>query len=127
MESRTRILDWLMEAPFSDPTHINAGADFSYEDWFSRGRSLPDSIDVLVEFLEREDPEHPSGNGMRAAYALGWIGDKRDAIVNALIKSLDSKDVVLQTEAASALGRQGSAAVVPLLERLLSNEKESIN
>jgi hypothetical protein len=121
------VLDWLKEAPFSDPDHMRLKPDFSYEDWFARGRSLPESIETLIKLLEREDLMHPSGNGMRTAYALGWIGDKRKRAIDALLRSLGSKDVALRVEATSALGRQGDETVLPTLEKLLTNKKEDVN
>lgn len=126
MDNKTKVLEWLQEAPFSDPDHVTK-PDFSYEDWFKRGRSLPESIETLVELLEREDLKNPSGNGMRAAYALGWIGDKRKRLRDALLRALDSKDVSLRVEAASALGRQGDATFLPTLQKLLRNAKEDVN
>jgi hypothetical protein len=122
-----KVLDWLKEAPLTDPILMRLRGNFSYEDWFVRGRSLPNSIETLIELLEQEDLTHPSGNGMRAAYALGWIGDKRRRGVDALLRSLGSKDVTLRVEATSALGRQGDASVLPTLEKLLTNKKEDIN
>jgi HEAT repeats len=122
-----KVLDWLKEAPFSDPNLMDLKPNFSYEDWFARGRSLPGNIETLIELLEQEDLTHPSGNGMRAAYALGWIGDKRRRGVDALLRCLGSKDRALRIEATSALGRQGDATVLPILEKLLTNNKEDIN
>ena len=84
-------------------------------------------METLVELLEQEDLMHPSGNGMRAAYALGWIGDKSKRVVDVLLRSLGSKDVALRVEATAALGRQGDASVLPALEKLLTDKKEDVN
>ena len=86
--------------------------------------SLPEGVDTLIELLEQEDLMHPSGNGMRAAYALGWIGDRSKRVVDVLLRSLGSKDVALRVEATAALGRQGDASVLPTLEKLLTNKKD---
>jgi HEAT repeat protein len=122
-----QVLEWVREAPFSDPAKIRAHPNFSYEDWFARGRKLPDAVDSLVELLEQEDPQHPSGDGMRVAYGLGWIGDKRPRAIHALIRALDSRDITLRIEAVAALGRLGDPTVLPLLERLARNRQEDKN
>jgi HEAT repeat protein len=119
------VMDWLNEAPLQDLRKLKK--PFSYDDWFARGQALPHSVDTLIELLEKEDLEHPSGDGMRVAYALGWIGDKRTRGVDALLRALGSKDINLRIEAASALGRQGNASVVPTLEKLLADPKEDVN
>lgn len=121
------VISWVREAPFDDPAAMLAVPDFSYDDWFDRGRALPRSIDTLVEMLEREDIEHPSGDGMRVAYALGWIGDRRATIVPALVRSLGSRDIRLRVVATSALGRQGDSSVLSLLEQLMTDKQEDIN
>lgn len=64
---------------------------------------------------------------MRVAFALGWIADKRKEGVGALLRGLDSSDIRLRIEAASALGRQGDASVLPVLEALIKNEREDVN
>ena len=125
--ARIKVQRWLAEAPFDDPKALAARPNFSYEEWFERGRSLPESVATLVELLQREDLAHPSGNGMRTAYALGWIGDKRRSVVDALLRCLGSKDATLRAEAAAALGRQGDATVLPTLEKLLTNKAEEVN
>ncbi len=121
------VLAWLKEAPFDNPDAVGAKSDFSYDQWFARGRALPGAIDTLIELLEQEDLQHPSGLGMRAAYALGWIGDRRRRGVEALLRSLNSSDPALRMEAASGLGRQGDASVLPVLEKLLGNPEEDVN
>lgn len=126
-EFNPKVEEWVKEAPFDDPVKQQQTPNFSYEDWFKRGRALPYSIETLIKMLEREDLEKPSGNGMRVAYALGWIGDKRKQIVEVLTKSLGSKDLNLRIEAVSALGRQGDASVAPTIEKLLLNTEEDAN
>jgi HEAT repeat protein len=121
------ILNWVREPPMIDPFRLAEQPTFSYDDWFSRGRALPHVVEVLIELLEREDLEHPSGDGMRVAYALGWLGDKRQRGVDALLRALGSKDITLRFEAASALGHQGNESVVRILEKLLIDEAEDIN
>ena len=125
--AKTRVREWLAKAPFDDPQALRAQPNFSYDEWLATGRSLPESIETLIELLEREDLQHPSGNGMRAAYALGWIGDRRRRAVDALLRSLGSSDVTLRVEATAALGRQGSVAVLPMLEKLLTDTKGDVN
>ena len=126
-EARNRMREWLSKAPFDDPRALSAQPNFSYENWLATGRSLPASIETLIEWLEQEDLAHPSGNGMRVAYALGWIGDKRKRGVDALLRSLGSGEVTLRIEAAAALGFQGDASTLPVLERLLANTHEDAN
>ena len=122
-----KVLDWVREAPFSDPVRLHARPNFSYEQWFARGRALPDVVDTLVELLNNEDPANPSGDGMRVAYGLGWIGDRRKPVVDALIKSLNSTDHALRSESVSALGRLGETSALSLFEELVKNKKEDIN
>jgi HEAT repeat protein len=122
-----KVVEWVKEPPFDDPVEQQRKPNFSYEDWFKKGRSLPHLIETLIKLLEQEDPEHPSGIGMRVAYALGWLGDKRKQAVEVLSKMLSSKDLNLRIEAVSALGRQGDASVLPTLEKLLLNKEENVN
>ena len=122
-----RVLEWLNEAPFDNPERAGLKPNFSYEEWFAKGRSIPGSVDVLAQLLQSEDPSRPSGIGARAAYALGWIGDRSKRVVDALLTSLGSKDTGLRMEAASALGHQGGADVLHVLEALLTNENEELN
>lgn len=122
-----QILEWVREAPFNDPVKLRATPNFSYEQWFARGRKLPDAVDTLVELLNEENPQRPSGDGMRVAYALGWIGDRRKPAIDALIKSLKNTDNAIRSEAVSALGRLGEVSVLPLLEDLVRNHQEDIN
>ncbi|AUX44229.1 uncharacterized protein SOCE26_056930 [Sorangium cellulosum] len=121
------VLEWVREAPFDDLAAQMRKPNFSYDDWFARGRALPGVVDTLIEILEEEELSRPSGDGMRVAYALGWLGDRRRRGVDALLRALGSEDVPLRIEAAAALGRQGDASVLPTLERLLADEKEDIN
>jgi hypothetical protein len=122
-----KVVAWVREAPFDNPERLRATPDFSYEEWFARGRALPDAAETLIEMLEREDLQRPSGDGMRVAYALGWIGDRRPRAIDALLRSLGSKDITLRIEATAALGRLGDPRVLPVLERLLRDEKEDVN
>lgn len=122
-----KVLEWLKEAPFNDPAALKSKPNFSYENWFARGRALPDAIDTLLELLMQEDLTHPSGDGKRIAYALGWIGDKRKRAIDVLLRVLGSKDVALRSEAAAALGRQGDVTVLPILGKLLTNKDEDVN
>jgi len=126
-EFHPKVLEWVKEPPFDDPNALRLEPDFSYEEWLKRGRALPHLVETLIILLEREDPEHPTDIGMRAAYALGWLGDKRKQAVEVLLKALDSKDINLRVEAASALGRQGDASVAPTLEKLLLDKREDVN
>lgn len=121
------VLDWVRQAPLTNPIKQRQLPNFSYDDWFARGRSLPGVIDALIIFLEQEDLAQPSGDGMRFAYALGWLGDRRRRGVDALLRALGSKDLNLRIEAASALGRQGDASVAPVLEKLLADPTEDLN
>ena len=122
-----KTLEWLMEAPFSDPNLMESKPDFSYEDWFSRGRALPGGVETLTEFLENEDLTHPSGNGMRTAYALGWIGDGRERTVNSLLRSIGSTDTALRMEAVAALGRLKATKTTSRLESLALDPDEDVN
>lgn len=122
-----QVLEWVREAPFSDPAKLRAHPQFSYEDWMARGRRIPNVIDTLTALLQREDLERPSGDGMRLAYALGWIGDRRKPAVDALVRCLGSRDIALRIEAVAALGRIGDASVAPLLEGLVKDRAQDKN
>jgi HEAT repeats len=124
---RERVLEWVRKAPFDDIRAQAARPNFSYEKWFEEGRALPAATEALVELLEKEILEYPSGDGMRISYALGWIGDKRPSAIKALVRALGSKDITLRVEAVAALGRLGDPSVLPLLERLLRDQNEDIN
>ncbi len=121
-----RVVVWLMKAPFDDPTRAT-DRNFTYDGWFDEGRAIPRSVEILIEMLEEEDLERPSGMGMRTAYALGWIGDGRKRAIDALLRGLDSKDVAFRVEAAAALGRLGDTSALSKLEELLTDEEEDIN
>lgn len=122
------VITWVREAPFSNPDLAAKHPNFTYDDWFARGRAMRNSVDTLTELLEKEDLKKPSGDGMRVAYALGWIGRKGDKrALTALSRSLGSADVALRIEAASALGRIGDATALSTLESLLKNKIEDIN
>jgi hypothetical protein len=118
---------WLMRAPFDELRPDLGPEPFSYEAWFDEGRALPLAVDTLVGFLAGEDLERPSGRGMRAAYALGWIGDGRPEAIKALLRALGSRDVALRMEAAAALGRLGDATLAPRLEAVFLNPQEDEN
>lgn len=126
-EFNPQVEEWVKEPPFDDPVEQQKKPDFSYEDWFKRGRALPNAVETLIQLLDREKLEEPSGNGMRAAYGLGWIGDKRPEITKALLRCIYSKDLNLRIEAVSALGRQSNASVVPTLEKLVLDKEENAN
>ena len=121
------VIAWVREAPFDDPAAMLKAPNFSYEAWFAKGRAMPQAVETLIEMLEREDLQHPSGDGMRLAYALGWIGDKRIEGVYALLRSLGSRDIALRVEATSALGRQADQTVLTILKKLMEDVKEDIN
>jgi HEAT repeats len=122
-----RVVEWVGEAPFDNPVAQQQRPNFSYDEWFQRGRLLPYAVETLVKLLEQEDVERPSGNGMRVAYALGWVGDKRREVLDGLAKATKSRDVNLRMEAVSALGRQGDESVVPTIEKLLQNKRENVS
>jgi HEAT repeat protein len=122
------VVAWVREAPFEDTFRQGGPAPFSYEAWFARGRALPNATGTLAGLLEREDLLHPSGDGRRVAYALGWIGTRGDArAIAALRRGLGSRDVALRMEAAQALGHLGDAAVLPTLAALLRDTREDAN
>lgn len=125
-EYNADVLKWLVEPPFDDPAALRQRPNFSYEEWLERGRSLPQVVDSLIHLLSK-DLEHPSDTATRAAYALGFVGDKRPQVKDMLLKAIDTKDANLRTEAVSALGRQGDASVLPRLEALLLNQNEDLN
>jgi HEAT repeat protein len=123
-----QVLDWLQEAPFSDPDKIRLRPNFSYEAWFARGRSIPHITEALINLLEQEDTQHPSGNGMRVAYALGFLGNRGDKrAIKTLLASIQSTDITLRIEAVAALGRLGDERVLPVLENLLLDKNEDLN
>jgi hypothetical protein len=121
-DSRKRVFEWLAKPPFDDPRSLAQQPHFSYEDWFAEGRALPGIVEVLIEILEEENLERPSGQGERVAYGLRWVGDKRAE--KALVRALKSNDPALRTEAAAALGKVGSAGAFDPLRHILENEKE---
>ena len=121
------VIAWVREAPFDDLSAMQRAPNFSYDAWFAKGRALPQAVGTLIDMLEREDLQHPSGDGMRLAYALGWIGDKRKEGVQVLLRSLESRDIALRVEAASALGRQADQTVLPTLKKLMEDVAEDIN
>ena len=124
---RAEVLNWVRKAPFGDLSQSAAQPGFSYDHWFAEGRALPGSVDVLISLLTEENLERPSGDGMRIAYALGWIGDSRRSAILALQRALGSHDIALRVEAVAALGRLGDSSILPLLEALLADEREDIN
>ncbi len=124
-EQRKRVLEWLSKPPFDNPQALAKQPDFSYEGWFTEGRSIPSVVEVLIDILTEEDPERPSGLGERVAYGLGWVGDKRAS--EALTRALRSRDPNLRTEAAAALGRVGSRDAFDPLRKILENERENPN
>lgn len=121
------VIAWVREAPFDDPAAMQNAPNFSYDAWFAKGRTMPQAVETLIAMLEREDLRHPSGDGMRLAFALGWIGDKRREGVHALLRSLESRDIALRVEATSALGKQADQTVLPTLMNLMTNVNEDIN
>lgn len=123
-----QVLEWVTEAPFSDPDKMRLRPAFSYDDWFARGRAIPGVSGALAEMLEEENAASPSGHGMAAAYALGWLGPKGDLRARtALVRSLASRDINLRVEATAALGRVGDATALPVLEGLLRDTSEDKN
>lgn len=118
-------LQWSREIPLTDPLKQRANPNFSFEEWLARGRKLPSVVDTLIKLLDEEDLQHPSGDGMRLAYALGSLGERRRPAVNALVRSLGSKDVDLRSGAAIALGSIGDASVVHRLENLVKDRHEN--
>jgi HEAT repeat protein len=127
MSERNAVLTWVRKAPFDDMKLMAMEPNFSYDEWFRRGRELPHSVEILSQMLGEEQLDRPSGDGMRIAYALGWIGDRRKTVIAALIRSVGSKDTALRAESASALGRLRETSARPLLEKLLADPKEDTN
>jgi HEAT repeat protein len=127
IKMNNEVIAWVREAPFDDPVAMQKTPEFSYDAWFARGRAMPQAVETLIEMLEREDLQHPSGDGMRLAYALGWIGDGRKEGVQALLHALESRDITLRVEATAALGRQGDSTILPTLMKVMEDVKEDIN
>jgi HEAT repeat protein len=126
--NRNEVIAWVREAPFDNPIAMEKNPNFSYDNWLARGRAIPHGAQILIEILNIENLQHPSGDGMRVAYALGWIGRKGDRLATeALTRSLQSKDNALRIEAVSALGRLGDFFTVPILEKLLRNKEDDVN
>jgi hypothetical protein len=119
-----QVLQWAREAPLMDPTKLRANPNFSYEEWIARGRKLTGVVETLVKLLNEEDLQHPSGDGMRLAYALGLLGDRRREAVDALVRCIGSRDVGLRSTAAGALGSVGDGSVVALLESLVRDRHQ---
>jgi len=61
---------WLSEAPFDDPEKIRSRADFSYEDWFKRGRAIYFVEETLSRFVETPAPEPSDRHTARVAGPL---------------------------------------------------------
>ena len=120
-----QVLQWSREIPLTDPLKQRSNPNFSFEEWLARGRKLPGVVDTLIKLLDREDLQHPSGDGMRLAYALGSLGERRRPAVNTLVRSLGSKDVDLRSGAVMALGSIGDASEVELLEKVVKDRHEN--
>lgn len=124
-EQKSAVQQWLSSAPFDDPQALQQHSDFSYESWLRKGKQLPCAIDVLVEMLNEENLESPSQNAEKAAYALGWLGDKRATA--SLLRTLKSTNANLRSESASALGRLGGTSASGTLEKMAEDENEDPN
>ena len=101
--------------------------DFSDVAWIEEGRRLPHVVEDLIEHLEREDLAHPSTDAPRLAVALGVLGDRRPRGVDALIRALGTRDLLLRLEATIALTLQGNIRALPALEKLLRDTAEDSN
>lgn len=122
-----QVLKWVQEAPLTDPARQRLLPNFNYDDWFARGRALATSSESLARWLAAEDLAKPSGQGMRMAYALGWLGRREPAVVAALRRALGSSDLALRGEAASALGRLKDEDSLPLLQDILQDRSQHAN
>jgi HEAT repeat protein len=120
----TQILKWAREAPLMDPVKLRASPNFSYEEWIARGHKLPNVVETVVRRLEQENLQKPSGDGMRLAYALGLLGDRRRQAQDALVRCIASNDIELRSTSAAALGSIGDASVVALLESLVRDRRQ---
>lgn len=127
MFDHSSVVAWVQKAPFDDIRVQAAQPKFSYEEWFREGKEIPHSVEILAEILASESLNQPSRLGMRVAYALGWIGDRRHAVIAALLRTLNSVDLSLRIESVAALGRLHEPSAQPILEKLLADPKEDLN
>jgi HEAT repeat protein len=125
IEQKRAVHQWLSVAPFDDPVALQQHPDFSYQNWIREGKDLPHSVDVLVEILENENLASPSQNAEKAAYALGWLEDKRAH--KSLMRALKSTNANLRSESIAALGRLGDADASGPLEKFAEDEREDTN
>lgn len=91
-----------------------------WNEWIGQGKKIGGLEEVLIELLHHDDAAVDKRLVMKA---LGDLGTRK--CVPELIGALDSEDIMVQIEAANALGRlAGPEAVVPLRHRL-STERDA--
>jgi hypothetical protein len=128
LSSEQNVLAWLNEAPFDDPAKLQSNANFSYEDWFKRGRAIDHVEETLSGFVEVPVSQAPDLMKAHVAYALGWVGTKgKKQTIQSLLYALTSKDNRVRMEAAAALGRVGDNSVLDPLKKLADDRTENVN
>jgi hypothetical protein len=128
LSAEQRVLAWLSEAPFDDPAMLQSNPNFSYEDWFKRGRTIYYVEETLSQFVEVPVSQAADLRKAHAAYALGWVGTKgKKQTIQSLLYALTGKDNRVRMEAAAALGRLGDESVLEPLKKLAADRKEDVN
>lgn len=117
-----RVREWLSEPPFEDARRLHEPREFSYEDWFERGRALPAVTESLIEILSGEPLDRPTRFNYGAAYALGWVGDRR--ALPTLLQTMNAPHPLVRMESVAALGRLGDVSVVDSILAKLNDPKE---
>ncbi|HED11124.1 MAG TPA: HEAT repeat domain-containing protein [Caldithrix abyssi] len=112
-----KVLDILEWQPGQDEK--SAAYWIAKQDW-EKGAEIGElAVQPLIDVLE--DTE--SWNRMEAARQLGKIGDKK--AVDSLIKLLDDKYWNVREAAAESLVKLGRSAVEPLINRMLTGNKDT--
>jgi hypothetical protein len=114
-----RVSAWLLERPsFAVLPGAKPSRRFSIEDWTRRGRDLPECREILERLLDGDSRMLAE----RAAFALGYLGDKRS--IPRLIAAIQTADAQTRVCAIWSLGRLGNDESVPVLARVAITDTE---
>jgi HEAT repeat protein len=90
-----------------------------------KGHMTKTNFDALIKELESDDARVRA----QAAQALGTLGknaDKQAGVATALTKAVYDKELEVRLAAITALPRLGNPACIPVLTRILKDEKEEM-